>query len=340
MTFTPLLLPLSALYGTATAIHRRSVRPKVLPATVASVGNLTWGGSGKTPVVIAMSRELSALGIRSAILTRGYGRRGGEGRTITVSDGTRVNPDADSTGDEPLMMALKVPEAVIMSGSNRFRSGMEAYAKYKPGAFILDDGFQHWGLKRDFDIVCVNAINPFGNGHLIPAGILRETPSAVRRADIAVITNSGSVSPEALSQLRMRLAGYGQSRIASADYRITGFRRLNDDVRFDPGRFAGKDAAVVSGVAESRGIDALFSRNGIRITRHTRFGDHHRYRVEDIETAGRGGLPLITTDKDAVKMAGLMPRYGGEIYAAEIEIAFTEGEDIWREIVGRIARYS
>ena len=184
-----LLYPFSFLYRAGLGIDRKITTAKELPRPVISIGNITWGGTGKTPLVIKTARYLLSLGVVPCVLTRGYGRKKKD--TVIVSDGKNILSSAELSGDEPVSIAESARGAIVVAGADRFWAAKEALASLKPGAFILDDGFQHWALKRDIDIVCVNALNPFGNGFLIPAGILREPISSLQRAELVIFDEFG-----------------------------------------------------------------------------------------------------------------------------------------------------
>ena len=162
-------------------------RVKRLPLPVISVGNITMGGTGKTPTVILIARELMARGKRVAVLTRGYGGSL-EGETRIVSDGEKLFLSPAEAGDEPCLLASSLPGLMVVMGSDRYRAGCLALKELSPDCFILDDGFQHQRLGRDLDILLLDGTAPFNNGWTLPAGFLREPISAVSRADLVILT--------------------------------------------------------------------------------------------------------------------------------------------------------
>jgi len=167
------LYPLSLLYSVLLKADRKFSIPKKLSKPVISVGNITWGGTGKTPIVIEILNLLINNNLKPVVLTRGYSRI--SNFPLLLKESTIGINHLDS-GDEPLLIAKSVPKASVIVGKNRYDNALKFEKRIKPDVYILDDGFQHWNIQRNLDIVCINAANPFGNGMLIPAGILREKP--------------------------------------------------------------------------------------------------------------------------------------------------------------------
>jgi tetraacyldisaccharide 4'-kinase len=190
--WSPLLTVFSILYGAAvrfrvTIYKRRGFKKKILPGFVVSIGNLTAGGTGKTPAVVMLARWALNQGYRVAVLTRGYGRLS-KAKVLEVSDGEVIKADCRESGDEPYLLAKKLTGVPVIISSKRFTAGTFAHRKFGANFFILDDGFQHLGLKRDLDLVLIDAIRPFGNGHLLPWGPLREPIDQLARAGALILT--------------------------------------------------------------------------------------------------------------------------------------------------------
>jgi tetraacyldisaccharide 4'-kinase len=177
------------------------LRSNKLSCPVISIGNLTAGGTGKTPLTILLGRMLKEKGFRPAILSRGYGRQGVKSIGV-VSNGSSILMDHREAGDEPFLMSQLLPQVPVIVGASRFLAGKKAIEELGADILILDDGFQHRGLYRDIDIVLLGSSRPLGNGRLLPGGSLRESPQALRRADIIVMTGS---SRKADSRLPDRL---------------------------------------------------------------------------------------------------------------------------------------
>jgi tetraacyldisaccharide 4'-kinase len=276
-----------------------------LPCKVISVGNITVGGTGKTPVTLYIADLLKRMGLKVAVISRGYGGRA-EKRGGIVSDGETVKMKPDEAGDEPYLMALKLKGVPVVVGRDRVRTGRLALRMFGSDVLLLDDGFQHVRLKRDIDLLLLDAANPFGNGHLLPRGILREPLSQLGRADAFVLTQSGTgtTSPEALSYFQRIAAGrpiFGGARIPD---QLVG----NGDGETYPLDFL-KDRKLLafSGIARNESFREMLARLGGNIVEFLSFPDHYCYSDEDLRSiAGLGDSQgaefLITTEKDYVRI--------------------------------------
>lgn len=329
-----LLAPLTPLYGIGVALDRALARPQRLSVPVISVGNITWGGTGKTPAVIALARYFSDHGRRTAILTRGY-RRAGAGPVI-VSDGAGVRATPEQGGDEPYLIARESPATIVMAGADRYAAGLRAHDQFHPALFILDDGFQHWRLQRDLDIVCVNAADPFGNGHLIPAGSLRERPDALRRADLILLTSADRLDESQRQELVARIADHTPAPVCQARTRITGLRRVVDGVRLSTGQLAGRPVTVVSALGSNAGFVQSVTALGCRIVGTNMFRDHHRYTPADLRGLSNAGEGIyITSAKDAVKLKSVLGHLPGGFavrwFETDSVMEFMAGEEIWQQ---------
>ena len=186
------------LLGTREWLYARGVlRCRALGVPVVSVGNLTVGGTGKTPAVELAVRTLLELGRRPAVLSRGYGRRGGG--IQVVADGTSIRLDADEGGDEPFLLARRLPGVPVVVGAHRYAAGRQAVERFGARAIVLDDGFQHRTLAKDLEIVMARARAPWGNGRLLPGGPLREPLGALGRAQLIVVT--GARAPDDVAEV-------------------------------------------------------------------------------------------------------------------------------------------
>jgi tetraacyldisaccharide 4'-kinase len=199
---------LEQVYRLLLIVNALTKKRRGLSVPVISVGNLIAGGTGKTPTIVWLARELLALGLQPAILTRGYGGAlEKEGRVLTADDLAAASPIA--TGDEPFLLAKLLPETVIAIGRDRYQLGLKALAARPTiDLFLLDDGFQYPGLKRQLDIVLLDAEAPFANQHLLPRGLLREPPKALKRAQVVLLTRTEQVSRPALAELRGLIKKY------------------------------------------------------------------------------------------------------------------------------------
>lgn len=294
------------------------LRSHRLPVPVISVGNITLGGTGKTPMVAWLANYLMVRGKKVAVLSRGYGGSA-EGEVHLVSDGSRMLLTPEQAGDEPNLLAQKVPGLMVVIGADRYQAGLLALKELKPDIFILDDGFQHLRLKRDLNILLLDAVKPFANGRTLPAGFLRESVAAADRADLVVYTRCApGIKPDLFP-------GKPSCRTS---HKLSGLTPLGGGaaVGFD----AAKDARITafSGIADPAAFFELLEQEGVRLTATLSFPDHASYGEEEIAAicrlrdASRSGL-LITTEKDAVKLAQFVEKLG-PCYVTVLEIGFDD----------------
>jgi tetraacyldisaccharide 4'-kinase len=287
----------------AVLLHDRLHASGLLPAfhaalPVISIGNLTVGGTGKTPCVIWLVKELVSRGERVVVLSRGYGRRG-RGTLILGADGAPP-PDADQAGDEPVEIfeATGVP---VIVGRDRRRSARIAFENCRATCLVLDDGFQHRPLHRDFDIVLLDARSPLGNGHLLPAGPLREPPSALRRADLVILTRAASAGDPEAARRKVAALCAPPAGIALADHVVVGLQPLAGGATESspsPG-----PVFLTSGIADPTAFEESAASAGLKTAGARHFPDHHRYSADDFELVHRAaaGRPVVTTAKDSVR---------------------------------------
>ncbi|MBK9162992.1 MAG: tetraacyldisaccharide 4'-kinase [Acidobacteria bacterium] len=280
-----------------------------LGAPVISVGNITAGGTGKTPVVALVTEILAESGERVCILTRGYGRRE-PGKRVVVSDGSSILADAETGGDEPVELARRLAgTAVIIADADRVAAAKYARNEFAVSCFVLDDGFQHRRAARELDIVCIDATDPFGGGELLPAGRLRESPANLCRADAVIITKAEAAAD--LAKLEQEIRRFAsEAEIFRAESGISGFTELS---AFLAGENAGSNrdlpgpAFAFCGLGNPEHFFATLRRAGADVAGTKAFRDHHRYTKTDVEwfTASAnaaGASALLTTAKDAVKL--------------------------------------
>ncbi len=279
------LLPLSWLFGLVTTIRRMLYRMYLIPrwsagVPVVVVGNLTVGGSGKTPVVLALADALRARGEFPGIVSRGYGARVPGVRVLHAED------SADAVGDEPALMAGR-GVAVVAIGADRVKAARALRRAHPVTVILTDDGLQHYRLKRDCEVVVVDGRRSFGNGALLPAGPLREPRRRLRSVD--VVLTSGK--PED-GQYGFRLVPGEVKRLGS----LSETRPLAS--------FKGQRVHAVAGIGDPRRFFDMLARLGIFVTPHP-FPDHHRFVRGDLDFPG--DTPILMTEKDAVKCAGIAP---------------------------------
>lgn len=320
-----LLRPLSWLFGAISGVRRRLYDARVLPTAqlevpIACVGNLVAGGTGKTPMVVFLARLLEARGRRPGILSRGYGKRGAAGE---ASDEARLY--AELLGDLP-----RVAQPDRVDGARRL---IEAGAD----VVLLDDGFQHRRLARDLDLVLIDATRPFGLARgpraFLPRGLLRESPLALRRAGAIVITRTDLVHVEDLDELELELEAWapGVPRLL-ASHVPAGLRRLGPAASSEPAQpatdLAGREVDVVSAIGNPAAFEATLVALGARLATTRRFDDHHEYVQEDLAELGLE-RPLVTTAKDAVKLAALLTgERAHAVWSLDIELHLARGGDV------------
>ena len=299
------LWPAAVAYGTAAWLRERIYRLGLLDATVASapvisVGNITLGGSGKTPLVMELAREFHARGARPVILTRGYGGSD-RAKAHIVSQGD----DAFAVGDEALLLARSLPSVPVVRGAARHDAAIYAEKFYNPGLYILDDGFGHLKLKRDFDIVVVDAHRGFGNSRVFPAGPLREPLTALRRANVIIIRHDED-DPDTGAIRELTLRKY------AAEVPVIKMRPVIEGLVREPGGAAqpvqlieNKRVFAFSGIANPDSFDRILRRAGFMPVEHLRYPDHHNYRPGEIAEISRAERldvgAVITTEKDLVR---------------------------------------
>jgi tetraacyldisaccharide 4'-kinase len=312
-----LLWVLSLVYGLCVIVLTKvyGLKPRRLGCMVISIGNITWGGTGKTPLVEAITVFLKAEGRIIAVLTRGY------------------KGSASFPADEPYMLSRKLTGVPVIINSDRIKGGAEAIRIHGANTLVLDDGFQQWRIKKDLEIVTVDATNPFGNGCLIPRGILREPLSALRRADVFVLTNTDGSAD--ISQLKERLAAINPAGlIVVARHAPAGFFVLGDPSKdCVVERIQAGQVALVSGIGNPASFRRVVESLKIRVGRTFDFPDHHRYSEADLAAIvrgvrGQGIETVITTEKDAVKLQPLAAWAPGlAICVLRVSLEITDHEE-------------
>lgn len=310
----PVLSILSVLYRSAVwmrlLLYRSSLlKTRTLPCRVISVGNITLGGTGKTPAVIQAAQVLQGRGKRVAVISRGYGRRN-ENEVLVVSDGRSVKTDTRLFGDEPVLIASSLPGAAVIVGADRYQAGQAALDQFTPDVLILDDGYQHVRLKRDLNIVLLDADAPFGNGRLFPAGTLREPPQALARADAVLITRAGKGRD--LDAVRRVIARHTAAPVFTASHVPTGLKDIMTGGEEPLASLRGRSLLAFSGIARPQAFFSLLRELGAGVMRELPFPDHYPFRSEDLERVRRTAREeaadmIITTEKDAVRLRSLDP---------------------------------
>lgn len=303
-------MPLAGLYGAGARLRRRAfqqgwLRSRRLRSPVISVGNLTVGGSGKTPLVALVAEVLLRNGHKPAILTRGY-RREGSADLIVLEPQPQRNPDARTTGDEPALLARSLPKVPIVICADRYRAGQLAEERFGVDVHILDDGFQHFALARDLDLVAIDVTQNVFHDALLPAGRLREPLSALARASIVILTRTENrEQAETEKQVREINAGAPIFRCS------TGLRSLverGSSRAIEPGEYGGRPVCAFCAIGNPGAFFSDLRRWGFQPVAEIAFRDHHIYTTDDARRVNRaasekGAVAFLTTEKDLMNLS-------------------------------------
>ncbi len=353
-----LLFAFSKLFEVAVRTRRflynvRILRDTTVGVQVIAIGNLTVGGTGKTPVVEKFARELQDQGRTVAILSRGYRSKPPplsrrlldkllfrEDRTPprVVSDGRSLLLDSETAGDEPYMLASNLKDVVVLVDKDRVKSGRYAVEKYGCDTLLLDDGFQYWKLRgRRTDIVLIDCQQPFGNEHLLPRGTLREPPAHLERASTIFITKSdGQTAP-----LRARIHRYQpHAPIIECVHSPLYFEDVFTGLRHGLDVLRGRKVASLSGIAQPESFEQSLTALGGELVYSKRFADHHRFTQQEILNAINRGKKrqaelIVTTQKDAVRFPKI-DRRDLPILFVRVEIKIVSGAKDFHDCVRQI----
>lgn len=326
-----------------------------LGTMVVSIGNITVGGTGKTPVVERFAKELTARGRKVAILSRGY--KSSElkerqrwsnpktGETVTsppkiVSDGHEVLLGAKYAGDEPFMLATNLSGVSVVVDRDRVRGGRFAVKELGADTLLLDDGLQYLDLEHSLDVILVDQNAPFGNGYILPRGTMREPPPNLCRADYIFITKCDGKPQDDLIK---RIRKYNQeAEIVKCTHGPKHLQGVFNDEELSLDALEGKYIGAISGIAQPESFDRLLKQLGGKVMFHTTFSDHHAFTSKEIEPfmdrcINRGVDMIVTTEKDAVRFPK-PNKIDVPIYFLRIEVRILEGEEIWEQCLERICR--
>jgi tetraacyldisaccharide 4'-kinase len=345
-----LLVPLAAaewVFGAASglrnALYSAGLRQAARAgAPVISIGNLSVGGAGKTPVAMAVAERLQARGRRVAVLSRGYGSSRTDARV--VSDGAEVLLSAEEGGDEAVLVARRLPGVAVLCGPRRAVLARLARGSLGADVLLLDDGFQHRALARDLDVVVLDAANPFGNGHLLPRGPNREPRAALHRAGLVWLSRVEGATPETLEVLRaLARETTGHDPVES---RHAPVALLDGALRASVGVEAlrGRRVRLLSGIARPRAFRRTVEALGAEVAAEHRFADHHRFRARELQrvlgSSGEGGDWIVTTEKDAVRLGAEAAAHPA-LRVLRIEAQVVRGEDVLsRALDAALARFA
>ncbi len=327
------------------AVYRVGFRQRQrLACPVVSVGNITTGGTGKTPIVIFLARHFSAKGKRVAVLSRGYGRTLKRSSLVWVSDGESLLASPEEGGDEPVLIAQSVPKAAVIVSKDRYRAGLEALQKFKPDLLILDDGFQRrFRFHRDLDILVVDGANPFSTGFTLPAGLLREPLNSLAEADVFILNKVNLArSPEDIRTVLKR--HNPRAFLVESRYKPASLRDFRTGKEVKPSSLDNQPVGAFSGVANPHSFIRTLAEHRVLVRHAYPLRDHYPYTKEKLkailEDAKLRGLKfLVTTQKDEVKLPkDLDPEI--PILVLEIQWEVTEGKDHWETILKNISLVS
>ncbi|MCX8011829.1 MAG: tetraacyldisaccharide 4'-kinase [Desulfobacterota bacterium] len=268
---------------------------------IVSIGNITVGGTGKTPTAIYLARILQEQGKKVGILARGYKGMASD-KVNVVSDGQKLYLGPREAGDEPFLIAQKLPAVVVLTGKNRLRAAKVAQTNFGVDVAILDDGFQHLCLKRDLDIIIVDGENPWGNNYLLPRGSLREPPTGIKRADIILVNQKPGID---WMKVEIMIRKFNStSPIFTLRYIPAELVSLNSQENLPLNYLQGKEINVLAGLARPARFISLLNEMGIKIKDVFLFPDHHFYYSGDLARIDKN-ISLVTTEKDGVKLKEL-----------------------------------
>lgn len=319
--------PLAFLYGLGVKYDRARANPKSSPLATLCIGNMTVGGTGKTPAVIYVARELVNRGRKPAILMRGYKAQGGD--------------EAEEV--KTALSGLNVP---ILLGSDRYTSTVKA-KELGCDVALLDDGFQHWRLRRDLDVVLIDATDPFGGNALLPQGKLREPIEGLARAGMIVITRSDSLSETDRVTLHAELQRISNSKpIYFASHTAIGIRRIDiPNEVWTVNQLRGTRAIAACGIGNPNAFERTLKSLGIDVLVFNRFDDHHAFTQNEIDELAlsaqkQNASCVIVTQKDAVKIEKLIIPANVAILALRVEFTIENSTEFWNTLTKSLAAAS
>jgi len=339
---TPLLWGMSLFYGLIVKVRRylywtNILKPKEVPVRVVSVGNLSTGGTGKTPLTIQLSKILTKQGTKVGIVSRGY-KRESKNDWECVTDGQTIGVSVQTSGDEPMLMANKLKNIPIYVGANRYKVAQEVLKRHDLDVLLLDDGYQHWQLKRDFDFLTLDVSSFKHTAQLLPLGRLREPLSHIKRSNCVVLTRTDHVDAQTTDMITKKVLMIHPSvPIVEANYQSKHFRNIYSNDILPLEAVVDKHLFAFAGIGNPYSFRRVIRGLGGVVVGFKKFPDHFRYKKRHLESVQRSALKLkadyiITTEKDAVRISK-----SGElsipIYALVVDLEITKGMDIFQSIV-------
>lgn len=340
--FQFILFPFCLVYGIIIGIRNilydkeyfRSL--KIEKCKLISVGNISVGGTGKTPVIKFLAIYLSQMGFKVAILSRGYRRR--SKGTVIVSDGKQILTGADNSGDEPYLLARQLRNIPIVVEGDRYKGSLLIYKKFKPDIILLDDAYQHRRIHRDLDILLIDASVGFGHGLLIPAGFLREPICSLKRADLIWLTRIDQSN--IFDKLLQKVHHYSSSPIVTSNHHPIEIVSANTGERFELSYLNHRQVFLFSGIGNPTSFEKTVENLGAKVIYHLKFPDHYYYTINDIKNiihkSQKADVDLIlTTEKDYIRINELTQRLS-ELYYLIIDIQLGIYEDALKDILEKI----
>ncbi len=321
---------------------------KKLDCFVISLGNVTVGGTGKTPTAQRLASDIRDMGYKVVILNRGY-RAKWHGNVGIVSDGKRLHMTAADAGDEAFMLAKHLPEVPVLIGADRSVTGQYAIENFGAEVAILDDGFQHWQLERDMDILLVDAVNVFGNGYMLPRGTLREPISHISRADVCLLTKVDQAAAGSREFIRETVHRYNKAaQVVESIHQPRRFIPLADwyvDIAgdgIDVNTMRGRKIMAVSAIGNPASFEQTLSDLGVTIIESLRYPDHHDYSMQEMvdilhQAQRMGAEAIVITEKDAVKipMEVIHAGISVPVYVICVEVNFQQGKDEFKALLAQ-----
>ncbi len=315
---------------------------------VISLGNITVGGTGKTPTAQRLAKEIRDLGYRVVILNRGY-RAKFDGDVGIVSDGKNLNMDAAQAGDEAYMLAKHLPNVPVLIGARRAVTGQYAIEHFGAEVVILDDGYQHWQVIRDLDILLIDAVSVFGNGHLLPRGTLRESMSHISRADVCLMTKVDQAREGSRELIRKTVRKYNSTaQIVESIHQprcLIPLAKWSTDlagVGVPVEKISGRKVMAVSAIGNPASFERTLRDLGAEIISSLRYPDHHDYTIIEMEDILRqadsfAAEMIIVTEKDAVKIPDEVAKenWNIPIFVISVEVTFQAGAQDFEKFLRR-----
>jgi tetraacyldisaccharide 4'-kinase len=305
---------------------------------VISVGNLTVGGTGKTPVVDLLVKELQRLKKQPAVLSRGYKRKDASSQQrLRFCEDSKIDPAF--FGDEPYLLAQRNPEVPVYVGSSRFITAGLAEKQDHPDILLLDDAYQHLAIHRDLNLLLIDAEQGLGNRHLLPFGVLREPVNQWKRADAIILTKTNLAASNAVSQM-LKHELQVSCPVFNFKYEVQGLTRLDGEVQLNLNEIKNKRLLLTSGIAQPKGFERLLEQQDVEIIGKIEFPDHHDYSTEDVRKILEQQQILkpdylLTTEKDAVKLRSFA-ELAEQIWVLEMEMI---PDNLWNDFLAEFLRH-